>query len=194
MFHNKFARLCKIIITALFLNMVLATVAMAEQKAKLKGHVLAVSSGWMLCYDPMHGKNRLQAFIFGVEFKGRGDGKPIVPVHVCYSNYPGSDNFLPEDFFDYSKKYELSLIRIQVGPDNKKKNLEIPFEEVAYITFALRDEDGNYSSSYVDKRLPMLEILDGVPENILNMDMDVVLTRYRLSTTKYKIINEKSKK
>jgi len=173
--------------------MVFVPDAASGQKTKLKGRVLAVSTASYLfspCYDPMHGNNRLQGFIFGVEMKDRRSNESIVPVFVCYANYPNSEYFLAEGFFDYSKKYELSVIKTQVGGRNTKKDVNLFFKNVAYIQAVARDEDGNELSSLTDLFPPVLKILDGVPESILNMEMDIMLPRYELVTTKYKILKK----
>ena len=205
---NKFTGLCKIIIVALLLTITVVPVVVAGQKNKLTGRVLAVSTSsglFSLCSDPLHGGIRTQEFVFGVESMNRNDNESIIPVHICYANY--SENFLPEDFFDYSKKYELSVIRVQVGGKGAKKNLDVSLEDVAYIKSLILNEDGDLLKSlilnedgdllntFVDKRLPpKLKILDGVPESILNMNMDIMLPRYELSTTKFKTIKEKPQK
>lgn len=205
---NRFTGLYKTIIVALFLTITMVPVVIAGQNNKLTGRVLAVSTSsglFSLCSDPLHGGIRTQEFVFGVESKNRKDSESIVPVHICYANY--SENFLPEEFFDYSKKYELSVARVQVGGQNAKKYLDVSLEDVVYIKSLILNEDedflkslildkeGNLLNTFVDKRLPpKLKILDGVPESILNIDMDIILPRYELSTTKYKTIKEKPQK
>jgi len=194
LFCDRFAVVHKIIVATLFLTMALVPTAMSEQKTKLTGRVLAVSH-WPITHDPLHGGLRIQEFIFGVESKARRGDMTVVPIYIRYASYPDPDYFLPENFFDYSKKYELSLITLQaMGRNNKKENLYYSFKDVAYVKFQFRDEDGNTHTSFsiAGETLTRLEILDGVPEDILNMNMNIMLPRYELSTIKYKIIKERS--
>ena len=179
----------------LFLTIVLFPVATIGQEVKLTGRVLAVSSWPVTSSIILRGFPSTQEFIFGVESKDPHGNEKFVPVYVCYEYYPDSDKLLQEDFFDYSKKYELSLIRAQaIGRGNQKENLDFFLEEVAYVKSNIRDEDGNLLRTYIDKQFSRLKILDGVPESILNMDMDIVLPFYKLSSIKYKTIKEKLKK
>ena len=174
----------KIIITTLLLTIVLVPTAMSRQKTKLTGRVLAVSDWPVTNPLLLRGFPHAQEFIFGMETKdGRSGKEAVVPIYVSYEYYPGSEK-LPENFFDYSKKYELSVI---------KENLDFFLEEVAYGRFNVSDEGGD-RSSYIDKQWPRLKILDGVPESILRIDMDITLPRYKLATIKYKIIKERSRK
>jgi hypothetical protein len=137
------------------------------KKTKLTGRVLATRVILRIT------KNDPQQFIFGVESKDRRGNVIVSPVFVNYSDatYRG---LLPEDFFDYSKKYELSVI--------KQKN-----------NVSFKDEIINKSFSFADVTLQGLEIRDGVPKSILNMNMDIMLPLYELSTKKHEIIKEKSK-
>jgi len=116
-------------------------------------------------------RNDPQQFIFGVESKDRRGNIIVSPVFINYSDaaYRG---LLPEDFFDYSKKYKLSVI-------TQKRNI------------SFKDEIVNKTFSFEGVTLQGLEILDGVPESILNMNNDIMLPLYELSTIKYKIIKEK---
>ena len=181
MFHNRFTRLCIIIIAVLFL-LIIVPVVSGEQKTKLKGHVLAVSF-WPISKDLMHGNIRVQEFIFGMETKDSSGNDLVVPVFVVYRSYPDSEKFLPEIFFDYSKKYELSVIN---------ENYDISFKDVAYVNFV----SNGIPVLPADLDLPWqrLEILNGVPESILNMDMDIMLSKYELSSNNYKILKDASQK
>ena len=199
MFQNRLFELCKVITIVLVFTVVLVPVVAGGQKTKLKGRVLAVSSWPVAGLVILRNSPRTQEFVFGVESKDPHGNETIMPVYVSYEYYPDSDDkFLQIDFFDYSKKYELSVVRTQgIGRDNEKENLNYTFEEVSYVKVNIYDENNNFLGTSIDKRFPpRLEILDGVPETVLSMDMDMdtVLPRYELPKIKYKIIKEKSKK
>jgi hypothetical protein len=187
LFHNRFAGLCKIIILALPLTALLAPIAEAGRQTKLVGRVLAISYLSKIGFDPMHGKDGTQEFIFGVESKDH-NGKVIVsPVFVRYP-YAAYSGLLPEHFFDYSKKYKLSAT---------KGKQYISLKDIAYMKIQCVDDDSNtpVPCPFADNRAWLqLEILKGVPASILNIDMDIMLPYYELSANKYETIKEKSQK
>ena len=168
-----------IIATVLILAIAQISVLMAGE-IKLTGRVLTHT-----IYMPTEGSSRSQEFIFGVESKDRRGNDVVTPVVIhCYSCVrPDPIKSLPEDFFDYSKKYELSVV---------EENREIPFKDIAYDM--LFKSNGKPVSFAGFDSLPRVIILDGVPESILKIGMDIMLPKYELPANKYKIIKEKPKK
>ena len=180
MSHNSFPRIYKVIVAVLFFLIALTPFVYAGQKTKLKGRVLAVSF-WPITKDMMHGNLRIQEFIFGVEKKDSSGNEVILPIFIANHFYPwDEESLIPEDFFDYSKKYELTVTN---------ENFNYPFKAVAYVQFV--SEGVPVLPAGSDSPWPRLEILGGVPDNVLNMDMNIMLPYYKLATTKYKIIKEK---
>ena len=171
---NSHARFSKKIVAILFLTIIscpcqtpasVMSSVVKGKKTTLTGRVLANRVILQIT------RNDPQQFIFGVESKDRRGNIIVSPVFINYSDaaYRG---LLPEDFFDYSKKYKLSVI-------TQKRNI------------SFKDEIVNKTFSFEGVTLQGLEILDGVPESILNMNNDIMLPLYELSTIKYKIIKEK---
>ena len=180
MFHNKFAGLCKTIIFVLFFTIVLTPVSWAEQQIKLIGRVLTGTIYW-----PTEGSSRSQEFIFGVESKDRRGNEKIELVLIHYYSCWNDKNSLEKDFFDYSKIYELSVT---------KEGRKLSFKKDVATDILFVGSDGKPGTFAGLESVPRVSILDGVPENILNMNMDIMLPKYSLLINTYKIIKEESRK
>jgi hypothetical protein len=143
----------------------------AEKKTRLRGRVLAA-------IDSMHSESgtsyRYQQLIFGVESKDHRGKAIVTPVLITFS-LPTSGNFLPKSFYDYSKLYELRAFRRAIS--------DTPLESIAYIRYLGPD------NKETDPPMLILKLLDGVPKDILKMDM--ILPNYELFSGDYRIIKTK---
>jgi hypothetical protein len=103
----------------------------------------------------------------------RKEGQNIVtPVLITYY----SDLDLPESFFDYSKLYELRVRRSVPA--------EMPLKSIAYRRY--------FDPDWVENKPPelILRLLDGVPRDILKMDM---LIHHYDVWGNYRIVGDKDK-
>jgi hypothetical protein len=157
-----------LIIISLFLSIAQAFTPEDQENIDLRGHVLAAIDSW---HETGMGEHYNQ-FVFGVESKG-GDGQNIVtPVLITYY----SDLDLPESFFDYSKLYELRVRRSVPA--------EMPLKSIAYRRY--------FDPDWVENKPPelILRLLDGVPRDILKMDM---LIHHYDVWGNYRIVGDKDK-
>jgi hypothetical protein len=109
------------------------------------------------------------SFFFGAEEAG---GARVVPVKVLYAFFK-SDGPLPDSFFDYSKRYELQVVR--------ERECD---ESMAGLSYARSVEESG-------KPLPptyVLRLLDGAPKEVLKPD--VLLVCYVLRPGKYRDLAE----
>jgi len=140
-----------------------------DKKAQLSGRVLAGIE------SPAHGAGVgpiYERFIFGVESKD-ASGKPIVrPVEILRAFHRSMHGFLPDSFFDYSKRYELKVER-HSGCDELLGKLA--YEKNATAT---GEELPPTNSLYIPY---------GVPRDTLKMDM--LLPCYILFGNRYKVIS-----
>jgi hypothetical protein len=108
-------------------------------------------------------------FIFAIEQDG---GMRVKPVKVSYVFFK-SEGPPPDSFFDYSKRYELQVIR--------DTRCDERVDSLSYVKNA--DQSGNsMSPSYV------LRFLEGAPKDVL--EPDAILSCYILRPGKYKILGE----
>jgi hypothetical protein len=167
----RFAGLIKGITITLLLITALVPNMAAEKKTRLRGRVLAA-------IDSMHSESgtsyRYQQFIFGVESSNHQGQEIVTPVLITYS-LPTSGDFLTKSFYDYSKLYELRAFR--------RANSDTPLESIAYIRYM------SFDNREIDPPTLILRLLDGVPKDILKMDM--VLPNYELFSGDYRIIKTK---
>lgn len=126
------------------------------EKQGMAGHVLARvehSSGYL---RNSLGGQRYEVFIFGID-KLERYGKSAAPVKVVYEFYRDEPN-LPETFFDFSKRYVLSVVQ-DTKCDESLKSLSY---------------ESNFSES--GKPLPatnVLKVLDGAPSDVLKPDLSL---------------------
>ena len=109
------------------------------------------------------------SFIFGVE---EGGSAHVVPVKVSYAFFK-SDGPPPDNFFDYSKRYELQAVR--------ESKCDEVVESLAYVKNV--DDSG--------KPLPptyALRFLQGAPK--IELKPDAVLPCYILRPGKYKVLTQ----
>ncbi len=88
---------------------------------------------------------------------------------------PTAGDFLPISFYDYSKRYELRAI--------KKANRDTLLGSIAFIRYFGPDNKETEPPTLI------LRLLDGVPKDILKMDME--LPNYEIFSDDYKIISAK---
>ena len=139
--------------------------AAQEEEFILKGRVLAVID------ELGFGPRLTQLFIFGMEFRDNHAEATIIPVLISYE-YMESEGPLPEDFFDYSKLYELRV--------NRQAVFDTTLESISYLKF---------SGPKLPDPLPpilILRTLPGAPKDLLKMDM--LLNYYELYPGDFKVI------
>lgn len=139
-----------------------------ESSARLLGRVLA----WQDTFPLGAGLGpEYQVFVFAIE---RGRSERTTPVKVAYKFFK-SEGPLPDRFFDYSRQYELQVVR-----DAKCD------ESVKSLSYAKNvDESG--------KPLPptyVLRFLEGAPNDALKPD--AVLACYVLRPGKYRVLTQNS--
>jgi hypothetical protein len=161
--------LIKRIIISLLFGSTLIFGAAGEEKVCLKGHVLAAIDSPFFESGTSY---RYQQFVFGIESKDSQGKRSVTPVLITYS---ASSAFLPKGFFDYEKVYELHVLRKIYG--------DTSLESIAYIKYVDAD-----SKKETAPPMQLLRLLDGVPKDILRMDM--VLANYELLPGDYKIVKE----
>lgn len=114
--------------------------------------------------------DRYEVFVFGLEPSLQGGS--VTPIKVMYKFFYKTEPALPASFFDFSKRYELSLLR-EPSCDETVQNL-------AYEKNT--DQTGKpLSSTYI------LRPLAGAPKDALNPD--TTLPCYVLTPGKYKFLN-----
>jgi hypothetical protein len=155
-------------IISLLLGTILYVGSVEEAKVLLKGRVLAVIDSSFFGSATGY---RYQQFIFGIESENGQSKEVVAPVLITYSS---STDLLPKDFFDHSKLYVLHVLRKAYG--------DISLESIAYIKIV------DVDNKEIDKPIPILKLLDGVPTDILKMDMR--MQNYELLSGDYKIVRE----
>jgi len=108
--------------------------------------------------------------VFGTNDAGRG--KPLVPIKVVYKFYRDEPN-LPEEFFDFSDFYELSVIR-----DPKCD------ESVKSLSYETDLEPGKPPSPR-----NILRVLTGAPADVLKPDL--MLPCFVLRPGQYRTISSR---
>jgi len=134
------------------------------------GHVLARIEGLARRINSLSGQ-RYEVFIFGID-KWERYGKSAAPVKVVYEFYRDEPN-LPEKFFDFSSRYELTVVR-----DTKCD------ESVKSLSY-----EANVSES--GKPLPatyVLKVLDGAPTDVLKPDL--ILPCFVLRPGQYRVVSK----
>jgi hypothetical protein len=140
-------------------------VASAEKTTPIVGRVLADVGSFV--FGSGLGP-KWATFIFVAE---EGGGTRVAPVKVSYAFFK-SDGPLPDNFFDYSKRYELQVVR-----DRKCDERVESLSNVKNV-----DESGKpLAPSYV------LRFLDGAPKDLLKLD--AVLPCYVLRPGRYKVLS-----
>jgi hypothetical protein len=160
--------------SVLLLLVVINAMSLAGQKTsvpkgeKVRGRVLA-GVNYLTGYLRGGFGDSYEVFIFAPE--PRSCSGSIVPVKVMYKFFYKRDSALPDSFFDFSKRFELLLVR-QPSCDETVQNLSYQKNT---------DESGKpLPSTYI------LHPLDGVPTDVLNPDL--VLPCYVLTPGKYKVL------
>jgi hypothetical protein len=145
------------------------SVASAEKTTPVIGRVLADVGSFV--FGAGLGP-KWATFIFVAE---EGGGTRLVPIKVSYAFFK-SDGPLPDDFFDYSKRYELQAVR--------DRRCDESVESLSYVKNV--DESGKpLAPSYV------LRFLDGAPKEILKPD--TTLDCYILRPGRYKVLGSSAK-
>lgn len=142
-----------------------------EKQLPLMGHVLARIEHLTGYLINSLGGQRYEVFIFGPDNEKK-PGSPPVPVKVVYEFYRDEPN-LPEKFFDFSSRYELTVVR-DTKCDESVKSL-------SYETHV--SESG--------KPLPatyILRVLDGAPTDVLKRDL--MLPCFVLRPGQYRLVSK----
>jgi len=140
-----------------------------KQLLMMRGHVLARIEGLGYRINLLGGQ-RYEVFIFGID-KWERAWWSTAPVKVVYEFYRVEPN-LPEKFFEFSSRYELTVVR-DTKCDESVKN-------VSY--------EANVSES--GKPLPatyVLKVLDGAPTAALKPDL--MLPCFVLRPGQYKTLS-----
>jgi hypothetical protein len=160
----------KYMFSVLLVLFALSPCTAAQKKIRLRGHVLAAIDSPTSETGTSH---RYQLFIFGMESKDHHGKEIVTPVEIVYS---ASRGFLPESFFDFSKRYELRAFR--------EAYADATLESIAYIKMV----DADFHKE-IAPPIPLLRLLEGAPREILKMDM--VLPNYEMWSGDYRIIKYK---
>lgn len=112
-----------------------------------------------------------QVLVFGVE---RDQGAPVAAIKVVYAFFK-SDGPLPDNFFDYSKQYELQAVR--------DTRCDESVEGLSYVKSVDHESGKPLPPVYV------LRLLEGAPKDVLKPD--AVLACYVLRPGKYRVLNQK---
>jgi len=99
-------------------------------------------------------------------------GSPPSPVKVVYEFYRDEPN-LPEKFFDFSSRYELTVVR-DTKCDESAKSLTYEVN--------LSDSGKPLPATYV------LKVLDGAPTDVLKPDL--ILPCFILRPGQYKVVGK----
>jgi len=137
----------------------------------MMGHVLARIEGLTYRINPLGGQ-RYEVFIFGIDKWERSSGKSASPVKVVYEFYRDEPN-LPEKFFDFSSRYELTVVR-DTKCDESVKSLSYEVN--------LSDSGKPLPATYV------LKVLDGAPTDVLKPDL--ILPCFILRPGQYKVVSK----
>jgi hypothetical protein len=138
--------------------------AAALKTQRLVGRVLA--SIGSLAYGVGLGPEHVR-FIFGIEERG---GATVMPVKISYAFFK-DEGPPPDSFFDYSKRYELQVIR--------DPQCDESWESLSYVK----------NIGQTGKPLPptyVLRFLDGAPK--LELRPQTVLPCYILRPGSYKVV------
>lgn len=142
-----------------------------EKHVALKGHVFARIDHLTGYFINSLGGQRSELFILGIDRETK-PGSPPVPVKVVYEFYRDEPN-LPENFFDFSRRYELNVVR-DTRCDESVKSLSY---------------EANVSES--GKPLPatyVLRVFDGAPAEVLKPDL--ILPCFVLRPDQYRVVSD----
>ena len=146
------------------------TTAVDEKQLAMMGHVLARIEHLGYLINSLGGQ-RYEVFIFGID-KWDRYGKSAAPVKVVYEFYRDEPN-LPEKFFDFSSRYELTVVR-DTKCDESVKSLSYE---------ANVSESGKpLAATYV------LKVLDGAPTDVLKPDL--ILPCFVLRPGQYRVVSK----
>ncbi|MFZ0738860.1 MAG: hypothetical protein WAM96_17325 [Candidatus Acidiferrales bacterium] len=145
--------------------------ASLEKQRSIVGHVFGRVEHLTGFPTNLLGGLQYDVFIFGVSNEPKLGRQPF-PVKVVYEFYRYGP-YLPEKFFDFSRLYELRVVRDPTCDESVKS--------LSYEANATESGD-QLPPTYI------LRLLDGAPNDVLKPDM--VLPCYVLRPGRYKAVSE----
>ena len=142
-----------------------------RNQVPLTGHVLARVEHLTGYLENLLGGQRYDVFVFGTD-NGQEQANPPVPVKVVYEFYRYEPN-LPERFFDFSNRYELTVVR-----DTKCD------ESVKSLSYETDLVPGNPPSPRY-----ILKVFNGAPADVLKPDL--VLACFVLRPGKFRTVSRR---